>query len=59
MAARTNAGHNIVGTVTAADGTPLAFAFYADGAGIKDTAKLALDALVTGVYSCGANLSNN
>ncbi len=47
----------LAGVVTAADGTQLSFAFYAIGA--KDTAKAAIDALVTGAYSCGDNLSNN
>jgi serine-type D-Ala-D-Ala carboxypeptidase/endopeptidase (penicillin-binding protein 4) len=50
--------HAIAGTVTASDGTVLAFAFYASGA-VKDNAKAALDLLVAGVYGCGDNLSNN
>ena len=51
--------YSIAGIINAADGTSLAFAFYAIGAGIKDTAKPALDALAAGSYTCGDNLSNN
>ena len=51
--------YSLAGIINAADGTPLSFAFYAIGAGIKDKAKAALDTLATGAYSCGANLSNN
>ncbi len=49
--------YSLAGTIAAADGTPLAFAFYASGA--KDTARAAIDTLATGAYSCGDNLSNN
>jgi D-alanyl-D-alanine carboxypeptidase/D-alanyl-D-alanine-endopeptidase (penicillin-binding protein 4) len=51
--------YSLVGTVTAADGTVLEFAFYAIGTGIKSTAKAALDTLTTAVFTCGDNLSNN
>ncbi|TBN55403.1 D-alanyl-D-alanine carboxypeptidase/D-alanyl-D-alanine-endopeptidase [Glaciihabitans arcticus] len=51
--------YTLSGLVTAEDGTVLAFAFYAIGEGIRDTAKPALDTLVTGLYSCGDNLANN
>ncbi len=49
--------YTLAGFVDAADGTRLTFAFYAIGDGIKDTAKDALDTLVTGVYNCGDNLA--
>lgn len=48
---------SLAGVMTAADGTQLAFAFYAYEATNK--ARAALDTLTTGVYSCGDNLSNN
>ena len=51
--------YTLAGLVTAEDGTLLAFAFYAIGDGIKETAKGSLDNLVTGVYGCGDNLANN
>jgi D-alanyl-D-alanine carboxypeptidase/D-alanyl-D-alanine-endopeptidase (penicillin-binding protein 4) len=51
--------YSLVGTVTAADGTILEFAFDAVGPGIQASAKTALDTLTTAVYSCGDNLSNN
>lgn len=47
------------GIVNAADGTPLAFAFYAIRDGITRDARGALDTLVTGIFSCGDNLANN
>jgi D-alanyl-D-alanine carboxypeptidase/D-alanyl-D-alanine-endopeptidase (penicillin-binding protein 4) len=50
---------NMVGVISAADGTQLAFAFYAIGPGVKDKAKGALDSLATGAFTCGDNLSNN
>ena len=49
----------LTGIVVAKDGTVLSFALYAIGEGITDDAKAALDDLVAGFYSCGANLSNN
>lgn len=51
--------YSLSGIVTAADGTVLAFAFYAIHEGISDSAKEALDTLTTGVFTCGNNLSNN
>ncbi|MGK2867990.1 MAG: D-alanyl-D-alanine carboxypeptidase/D-alanyl-D-alanine endopeptidase [Mycobacterium sp.] len=51
--------YSLGGLVQAADGTVLAFAFYAIGAGIQSDARAALDTLTTGVFSCGDNLSNN
>jgi D-alanyl-D-alanine carboxypeptidase/D-alanyl-D-alanine-endopeptidase (penicillin-binding protein 4) len=50
--------YTLAGFMDAADGTELTFAFYAIGPGIKDSAKEALDTLVTGVYKCGNNLAN-
>lgn len=49
--------YSLAGVIVAADGSPLAFAFYAIGA--KDTARAAIDALATGAFGCGDNLSNN
>ncbi|GAA1224795.1 D-alanyl-D-alanine carboxypeptidase/D-alanyl-D-alanine-endopeptidase [Rhodoglobus aureus] len=54
----TNQEHSLGGVVNAADGTELAFAFYAIGEGISRDARSALDNLVAGVYACGNNLSN-
>jgi len=51
--------YSLVGTVTAADGTVLEFAFYAIRPGIAATAKAALDTLTTAVYTCGDNLANS
>ena len=51
--------HTLTGIITAKDGTVLTFAFYAIGEGITEDAKVALDALVAGVFTCGDNLSNN
>ncbi|MET1043139.1 MAG: D-alanyl-D-alanine carboxypeptidase/D-alanyl-D-alanine-endopeptidase [Microbacteriaceae bacterium] len=48
----------LAGIVHAADGSQLAFAFYAVGTG-KEAAMPALDALAAGAYRCGNNLSNN
>jgi D-alanyl-D-alanine carboxypeptidase/D-alanyl-D-alanine-endopeptidase (penicillin-binding protein 4) len=53
-----DSAYTLSGFVDAKDGTRLTFAFFAVGAGIKDTAKEALDTLVTGVYKCGDNLAN-
>ncbi|MEP6481739.1 MAG: D-alanyl-D-alanine carboxypeptidase/D-alanyl-D-alanine-endopeptidase [Rhodoglobus sp.] len=47
------------GIIRAADGTQLVFAFYSIRDGITSDAKDAQDALATGVFSCGNNLSNN
>lgn len=51
--------YTLSGYLTAADGTPLAFTFYAIGEGITRDARAALDTLTTAVYRCGDNLSNN
>jgi D-alanyl-D-alanine carboxypeptidase/D-alanyl-D-alanine-endopeptidase (penicillin-binding protein 4) len=51
--------YTLSGYLTAADGTPLAFTFYAIGEGISSDARAALDTLTTAVFSCGDNLSNN
>jgi D-alanyl-D-alanine carboxypeptidase/D-alanyl-D-alanine-endopeptidase (penicillin-binding protein 4) len=50
---------SLAGIVNSADGTPLAFAFYALGEGITREARASLDTLTTGVFSCGDNLANN
>ncbi|CAN5399734.1 hypothetical protein BH10ACT6_BH10ACT6_15330 [soil metagenome] len=55
----TDIEYSLAGTITAADGTPLVFAFYAIRPGIPSTAKAALDTLTTAVFRCGDNLSNN
>jgi D-alanyl-D-alanine carboxypeptidase/D-alanyl-D-alanine-endopeptidase (penicillin-binding protein 4) len=46
------------GIVHAADGTSLAFAFYALGK-VNNSAMAAIDSVTTGVFKCGDNLSNN
>lgn len=51
--------YTLAGYLTAADGTPLTFTFYAIGEGISRDARAALDTLTTAVYRCGDNLSNN
>lgn len=51
--------YSMAGVINAADGSQLAFAFYANGAGIKSAANAALDALAAGAFTCGDNLSNN
>ncbi|TPW73489.1 D-alanyl-D-alanine carboxypeptidase [Schumannella sp. 10F1B-5-1] len=48
----------LVGTVQAADGTQLAFAFLALGDGVTTDADPALDALAVALHDCGANLSS-
>jgi D-alanyl-D-alanine carboxypeptidase/D-alanyl-D-alanine-endopeptidase (penicillin-binding protein 4) len=50
---------SLAGIVAAADGTPLAFAFYAIGDGITRDARYALDTLTASAYNCGDNLANN
>lgn len=52
-------GYSLAGVVLALDGSQLAFSFTATGAGVTDSARAALDALATGVFTCGDNLSNN
>jgi D-alanyl-D-alanine carboxypeptidase/D-alanyl-D-alanine-endopeptidase (penicillin-binding protein 4) len=49
---------SLAGIVNAADGTSLAFTFFAVG-DITYAARAALDTLTTAVYVCGNNLSNN
>jgi serine-type D-Ala-D-Ala carboxypeptidase/endopeptidase (penicillin-binding protein 4) len=49
--------YSLAGTIAAADGSQLAFAFYAVEA--RDTSRAAIDSLVAGAYNCGDNLSNN
>lgn len=51
--------YSMAGIINAADGSQLAFAFYANGDGIKNTANAALDLLAAGAFNCGDNLSNN
>ena len=51
--------YSLAGIIKATDGTQLAFAFYANGNGIKSSANEALDTLATGAFGCGDNLSNN
>ena len=46
------------GFLNAADGSVLSFAFYALGP-VKSNATIALDAVTTGAFTCGNNLSNN
>ncbi|WP_431279661.1 D-alanyl-D-alanine carboxypeptidase/D-alanyl-D-alanine-endopeptidase [Leifsonia poae] len=51
-------GYTLSGIINSADGTPLTFAVFALGP-VSDNAKQAIDTLVTGIYKCGDNLSNN
>lgn len=48
---------SLAGFVTAEDGTDLAFSFFATG-DVDDSARDAIDAVVTGVYTCGNNLAD-
>ena len=50
---------SLAGIINAADGTPLAFAFYGLGDAISTDTKDALDTLATAAFTCGNNLSNN
>ena len=50
-------GYTLAGIIEAKDGTSLVFAVYALG-NVSDSAKTAIDNLVTGFYRCGATLSN-
>lgn len=50
---------SLAGIVHAADGTPLAFAFYALGDPITFAARAAIDTLVAGAYRCGNALSDD
>lgn len=49
-------GYTLAGTVDAADGTQLIFSVVARGQ-VDDNSKAAIDAFVTGLYSCGNNLA--
>ena len=48
---------SLAGFVTGEDGADLVFAFFAGG-DVGDAAKMAIDSVVTGVYSCGSNLAD-
>lgn len=50
---------SLAGIINAADGTPLAFAFYSLGDAVTRDTKAALDTLATAAFTCGDNLSNN
>ncbi len=50
--------YTLGGIVHAADGTSLAFAFYALG-NVRSSAMAAIDTVTTGAFKCGDNLSNN
>jgi len=52
-----NHGYALSGIIQAKDGTNLLFAVFAEGS-VTDTAKDAIDNLVTGFYRCGNTLSN-
>ncbi len=49
----------LAGIAHAADGSTLAFAFFAEGRLSATGAMSALDTVTTGIFSCGNNLSNN
>lgn len=51
-------GYTLAGVVHAQDDTALTFAVFALG-DVSDNAKSAIDALTTGFFTCGNNLSNN
>lgn len=51
-------GYTLAGVVTAQDGTVLTFAVYALD-DVADSAKTAIDTLVTGFYRCGGSLSDS
>jgi len=51
-------GYTLAGYIKPQDGSVLTFAVYALGK-VDDTAKLAIDNLVTGFYRCGLKLSQN
>ncbi|HEV7567698.1 MAG TPA: D-alanyl-D-alanine carboxypeptidase [Microbacteriaceae bacterium] len=53
-----NNGYTLAGVIKSKDGTALTFAVYALGK-VSNSAKTAIDTLVTGFYKCGDNLSNN
>ena len=53
-----NHGYSLAGYIKPADGSVLTFAVYALGSNVGDSAKLAIDNLVTGFYRCGLTLTN-
>jgi len=53
-----NHGYTLVGYTNAKDGTTELFAVYALGPKVQDSAKDAIDNLVTGFFRCGASLAN-
>lgn len=53
-----DSSRTLSGWLNAQDGSVLAFAFYALGP-VKSEATIALDAVTTGAFTCGNNLSNN
>ena len=54
-----DSAYTLAGIVNAADGTPLSFAIYSIRDDISSDAKDAQDTFVTGLFSCGDNLSKN
>ena len=50
-------GYTLAGIIQGKDGSTLIFAVYAHG-DVKDTARQAIDNLVTGFYRCGDQLAN-
>ncbi len=54
-----DSAYTLSGVVNAADGTPMSFAIYSIRADISSDAKQAHDTFVTGLFSCGDNLSTN
>lgn len=53
-----NTSRTLSGWLNAQDGSVLSFAFYALGP-VQEDATVALDAVTTGAFACGNNLSNN
>ena len=53
-----SSARTLAGVIASADGTRLAFAFYAVKNGIGTDAMDALDTIATGAWRCGGNLSN-
>lgn len=49
----------LVGYMDAADGSRLAFAFFASGPTTSTATRIALDTVTTAVYKCGLELSND
>jgi len=50
-------GYTLAGYTNAKDGSTLLFVVYALGPKANDSAKDAIDNLVTGIYRCGASLA--